>query len=31
MDEMRKLHEGHREAKQKAQEDRDMGDAGEIA
>jgi hypothetical protein len=28
---MRKLHEEHREAKQKAQEDSDMGNAGEIA
>jgi hypothetical protein len=30
VDEMRKLHEEHREAKRKAQEDIDMGDAGEI-
>ena len=31
MDEMRKLHEEHREAKRKVQEDSDMGDEGEIA
>jgi hypothetical protein len=28
---MRQLHEEHREAKRKAQEDSDMGNAGEIA
>jgi ribonuclease HI len=30
-DEMRKIHEEHREAKQKAQEDSDMGKAGDMA
>jgi hypothetical protein len=31
VDEMRKIHEEHREAKQKAQEDSDMGKAGDMA
>ena len=31
VDEMRKLHEEHREAKRKVREDSDMGDAGETA
>ena len=30
VDELRKLHEEHREAKRKAQEDSGVGDAGEI-